>query len=236
MRTLAVLPIKSFDAAKTRLGDLLGAGSRRALAQAMSSDVLTALRRVSGIEAIAVVTRDPQVQTASIGNRVTVLSDHGEDGQSSAAQIGIRHALAGGFERVLLVPGDTPLLDPAEIDALLDRTAAGRMAAAVVPDRHEEGTNALLLTPPGVLEPSFGPGSLLRHTAAAEAAGLRFSIERVPSLLIDVDTPDDFAELGAQLERRRGCAPLTRGAIRQLQTSRVPQARPGGQVPAALGA
>ncbi len=201
----------------------------------MSTDVLTALRRVPGIEAIAVVTRDPQVHTASIGDRVTVLSDHGEEGQSSAAQIGIRHALAGGFERVLLVPGDTPLLDPSEIDALLDRGQTGGVAVAIVPDRHEEGTNALLLSPPAVLEPSFGPGSLARHRAAAEAAGIRYSVERVPSLLIDVDTPDDFAELGAQLERRRGSAPLTRGAIRQLQTSRAPQPRSGEQVPAALG-
>ena len=58
MRTLAVLPIKSFGASKERLSGLLGRGSRQALAQAMFLDVLAALRRVRGFDAIAVVTAD----------------------------------------------------------------------------------------------------------------------------------------------------------------------------------
>lgn len=222
MRTLVVLPIKSFGAAKTRLGNLLGTGSRRALAQAMSSDVLGALRRARGVDVIAVVTGDPLVQSAAAGSAVTVLPDAHERGQSAAAQIGIRHALESGFDRVLLVPGDTPLLDPAEVDALLARSEESGVEAVIVPDRHGEGTNALLLTPPSALEPSFGPDSLARHRAAAEAAGLNFTVERVPSLEIDVDTPDDFAELGAALLRRHGSAPLTRGALRQLEISRTP--------------
>ena len=91
----------------------------------------------------------------------------------------------------------------------------------IVPDRHGEGTNALLLSPPDAIEPSFGPGSLARHVAAAEAAGVAHAVERMPTLMIDVDTGDDLAELMAILEGRRGQAPSTRGALRQLDRSRA---------------
>lgn len=228
MRTLAVVPIKSFAAAKERLGDLLGGGSRKALAQAMLSDVLTSLRRARAVDEIAVVTADLAAETAAAGERMTVLADGDEDGQSAAAAIGIRHARERGFERVLLVPGDTPLLDPAEVDGLLGAGAVQGLALQIVPDRHDEGTNALAISPPEAFEPSFGPGSLARHVAAAEAAGLGFKVERVESLALDVDTSDDLAELGAQLELRRGLAPMTRGALRQLENLRGerPEAAP----------
>src|ERR671918_512996 len=109
MRTLAILPVKGFGAAKQRLSDLLGQGSREALAQAMFSDVLASLRRAKGLDAIAVVTADPRAESAAGGARVQVLRDHAQSGQSDATRIGIEHAVEAGFDRVLLVPGDTPL-------------------------------------------------------------------------------------------------------------------------------
>jgi 2-phospho-L-lactate/phosphoenolpyruvate guanylyltransferase len=219
MRTLAILPVKSFGAAKARLAPALGAGSRQALAQAMFSDVLASLRRVPGLDAVAVVTGDRVAEAAALGERVLVLRDSEQAGQSAAALIGIRYAQAEGYERVLLVPGDTPLLDPGEVAGLLRGARERDLAVVVVPDRHGAGTNALLLTPPEAIEPSFGPGSRERHVAAAEAAGARCAVEPVPTLVLDVDTSDDLALLSATLEGRRGHAPSTRGALRQLHRS-----------------
>ena len=119
MRTLGILPVKSFGGAKQRLGDLLGQGSREALAQAMFSDVLGALRKVKGLDTIAVVTDDSRAESAAGGGRVLVLRDRAQTGQSDATRIGITHALENAFDRVLLVPGDTPLLDPVEFVVLL---------------------------------------------------------------------------------------------------------------------
>ena len=216
MRTLAILPVKSFGAAKQRLSDLLGQGSREALAQAMFSDVLGSLRRVKGLDAIAVVTDDARAESAARGGRVVVIRDRDETGQSDAARLGIEHAFESQFERVLLVPGDTPLLDPLEVDGLLTRATAEHLDSMIVPDRAGTGTNALLLQPPDAFAPSFGPGSLERHIDAASAAGIRFRVERVRSLMHDVDTPDDLADLGVLLDERRGVAPRTRGALNQL--------------------
>jgi len=220
MRTLAILPIKSFSAAKQRLSPVLGGGSRQALAQAMFSDVLGSLRKVERVETIAVVTGDPAAEAAAHGEKITVVHDSLEAGQSAAANVGIRHALAVGYERVLLVPGDTPMFDAAEIDALLARHEEDGMQVVIVPDRHGTGTNALVIAPPSVFKPSFGPDSLNRHVGAAQEAGLKHSVEEVPSLLHDVDTPEDLTALAALLDERRACAPMTRGALRQLDRMR----------------
>src|SRR5918998_3771324 len=136
MRTLAVLPIKSFSDAKQRLGALLGGGSRQALALAMFSDVLTALGHVDGVDAVAVVTADHGAEAVAAASGAVVLRDHEQAGQSQATAAGIRHAQAAGFERVLLVPGDTPLLDAQELSDLLRRSAAAGVGAVIVPDRH----------------------------------------------------------------------------------------------------
>jgi 2-phospho-L-lactate guanylyltransferase len=217
MRTIAILPVKSFNAAKQRLAGMLGAGSRQALAQAMFSDVLTTLRHVPGLDAVAVVTSDRVAESAALGERVQVLRDTEQAGQSAAALIGIRYAQAAGYERTLLVPGDTPLVDTQDVSRLLGLETA----VAIVPDRHGTGTNALLISPPDAIAPSFGPGSFERHVVAARAAAVGYSIERVPGLMFDVDTPDDLADLSTALDGRRGQAPSTRGALRQLDRSRA---------------
>jgi 2-phospho-L-lactate guanylyltransferase len=225
VRTAAILPVKSFGAAKQRLGSLLGSGSRQALAQAMFQDVLASLRKVEGIERIVVVASEPSVEFAA-DEQVTLLEDDElSEGQSAATAAGIRWAVASGFERVLLVPGDTPLLSQTEIDALL---ANAPEEVVIIPDRHGTGTNGLLLRPPTAIEPSFGPDSLGRHVAAAEAAGVAHRIERVPSLVFDVDTSEDLAVVAKAIEDSRAIAPRTRGALRQLERAGARLKAPAG--------
>jgi 2-phospho-L-lactate guanylyltransferase len=220
VRTLAIVPVKGFGEAKQRLSASLAPGARRTLAQAMFSDVLAALRRTRSIESIAVVTSDPAAEQLAHG-RATVLRDGIHDGQSPAAAIGIRHALSRDFERALLVPGDTPLVDPLEIDALLARTVDDGIAIGIVADRHGTGTNALVLAPPDAIAPAFGPGSLERHVGLAAARGLSHRVERAPSLEHDVDTPEDLEALRAALAGVRGRAQRTSGAMHQIDNART---------------
>ena len=212
MSTLAILPVKSFASAKQRLAGSLGAEARRPLAEAMFTDVLDSLRSVAGLDEVVVVTADRAARAVASVRGARGLHDTAEAGQSEATLIGIRHALAESHERVVLVPGDTPLLHPGELASLI----ADAPAVAIVPDRHGTGTNALVLSPPDAIEPSFGPDSLARHVAAAERAGVAHRIERVRTLALDVDTPGDLAELVAELELRPGEAPETRAALSRL--------------------
>lgn len=186
MSTVAVLPVKSFGRAKTRTG--LDGSERVALAESMARDVLRALADVRSLAAVLVVTREPRI--AALAEHV--VDDPDEAGHSAAARLGIAEALARGARRVLLVPGDCPLLEATEVEALLDFASPG---VTIVPDRHGSGTNALVLDPPGVMDPSFGPGSFARHAALARAAGAPVSVRHVPTLAFDVDTPADLAAL-----------------------------------------
>jgi 2-phospho-L-lactate/phosphoenolpyruvate guanylyltransferase len=214
---LAILPIKPFAAAKQRLAGELTPGPRAALVQAMFSDVLVALRRARRVHRVMVVTGDRVAQRVAAGYGAAVLDDD-QQGHNPAAGQAIEHALRDGEPAVLLVPGDCPLADPAEIDALI--AGQGEHHALIVPDRHGTGTNALLLAPPDVLAPAFGPDSCARHAAAAVAAGAAHRVVTVPTLALDVDTPEDLDALEAAVASRHGGAAHTRGMLRQLGRSR----------------
>jgi 2-phospho-L-lactate guanylyltransferase len=215
---LAILPFKGFDQAKQRLRDALGVQPRRALVEAMFADVLIALRRTTALSGILVVSADTVAQQIAHGYGAGVVDDD-QRGHNQAAARGIAHAQQTGAERVLLVPGDCPLLDPAELGELIAAPAPAR-SVAIVPDRHGSGTNALLISPPGVFGPAFGPGSRARHEQKAHAARLDVRTVTLPSLALDVDTPEDLAEIEATLERVRGGAAHTRGMILQLARMR----------------
>ena len=218
--TTAVLPIKSFDRAKQRLAERVGAPERATLAAAMVGDVLEALGAVRGLDAVFVVTAEPHAAAAAAEAGLRVIDDPDEAGHSEAALLGVAAALQAGAERVLLVPGDCPALDAAEVDRLLARDAARAADApkrvVIVADRHGSGTNALLLTPPAVMPPSFGPGSLARHAGMAAGAGADVRVAGLRSLQLDVDTPGDLAALPTALGGLPGAAPRTRALLTQL--------------------
>jgi 2-phospho-L-lactate guanylyltransferase len=184
----------------------------------MFSDVLTALRRSSRVEDILVVTRDSTAQQIAGGHGVLVRDDE-EPGQSAAATLGVRYALEHEYERVLMVPGDCPLLTPKDVDALISHPYEAP-SALIVPDRHGTGTNALRLSPPDSLPPAFGPDSLERHVADAEVAGTVPEVVTIASLELDIDTPDDLDALRGMLESSHGGAAHTRGMLSQMLRSR----------------
>jgi 2-phospho-L-lactate/phosphoenolpyruvate guanylyltransferase len=194
MRTVAILPVKRFARAKQRLRAEVDGEARERLAAAMVADVLDVLVAYPALERVVVVTAEASVAEAATAAGAHVVHDADEAGQSAAVAIGVlvaREELAA--QRALLVPGDTPALDPADLDALLARPEP----VAIVPDRHGTGTNALLLRPPAAIAPAFGPGSRERHQAAAVAAGVDHAVVRLASLALDVDTPEDLAVLRA---------------------------------------
>lgn len=213
--TFAILPVKRFLGAKARLGGDISVGTRRALAESMVTDVLMALRRTDAVDSVFVVTSEPTADAIGRGYGATVLVDDVEDGQTAATLIGIGHAIEQGAGRVLLVPGDCPALDPRELGELLERPLVDP-SVTIVPDRHGTGTNALVLTPPDIIEPSFGPDSRARHEQLAQEAGVPCDVAHVETLAIDVDTAEDLEVLRQALANRRGGAAHTRGMLSRL--------------------
>jgi 2-phospho-L-lactate/phosphoenolpyruvate guanylyltransferase len=233
MRTAAILPVKRFAQAKQRLGASIADPLREDLARAMVGDVLVALSETASIARTIVVTREDSVAASARYLGALVLEDIAEQSQSAAVTLGVARALTEGFERVLCIPGDCPALDPSDLDALLRPSAGDGPEVVIIPDRHGAGTNGLLLAPPSAISPSFGPGSCARHRALARAAGAACRIERLPSLLLDIDTGDDLAALRERLADAHARAPRTR-AVLGLTGARA-DAHPVAGVPTGIG-
>lgn len=232
MSTVAVLPIKRYRDAKQRLADVLGGESRRTLVAAMARDVLAALRVSAALDAIVVVTSEPAAAHDARAAGAVVVSDSDASSHSAAALIGVAAAVAHGASRVLLVPGDCPLLDTNELAVLLQTPVSAPPApnasaapatdahpparVVVVPDRDGAGTNALLLDPPDAIAPSFGPGSRQRHLDLAHAAGAAANVATLDSLALDIDTEADLDALRAILASGVGPARHTATALASL--------------------
>ena len=102
-----------------------------------------------------------------------------------------------GAAGLLILPADLPNLTVADIQALLELAGDRPHAIIIAPDATETGTNALLLRPPDLIQPSFGPDSYNRHCALARNAGVEPIIFRSPSLAYDIDLPSDLDHLPA---------------------------------------
>jgi 2-phospho-L-lactate guanylyltransferase len=187
----AVVPVKKATEAKQRLADLLSAEVRQELALAMLQDVLHALSAVSGLAGIALATAD--IAATGIAHRfgASVWRENARESHTAAVAAGARRLVSQGAA-MLTVPGDIPLVQPDDIEAVL-KASRNSPCFTIVPAQDERGSNAVLCSPADAVELRFGNDSFLPHIAAAEAAGLKPTILRLPRIGLDIDRPEDLA-------------------------------------------
>ncbi len=220
MKATAILPVKRFARAKTRLVETIGPPGRAAMLRAMLADVLVALDRSQEIERVILVTSEGRAEKVAMERAkrsptpLEVLRDHSDHGHSEAATLGIVRAKALGATCTALLPGDCPLLDAAELDAALAGFTEGTVGVAA--DRHGTGTNGLFLCPADAIGPAFGPDSREIHLDRAARAGFVANLLDIPSLALDLDTPDDLEALREILAEHPERAPLTAAALAEL--------------------
>ena len=188
----ALLPVKAPKNAKQRLSSFFTPLQRERLARAMFDEVLATLCTVEGLARVVVVTSDEIAAGRARSLGAEVFEETEQQSHSASADAAARKAVELGASTVVLLPIDVPLVTKAEIESLIAEAAPG---VIVVPSADGAGTNALVRTPPGVIESRFGPDSFRKHIGQAEAAGVPVKVLRPPGLLFDIDTPEDIAEL-----------------------------------------
>ena len=220
MRATAVIPVKRLGAAKQRLGDRLSEPERAGLAMASFADSLEAVCRCEALERVIVVTGDAKAERHALWRArrtdlpIEVVQDPSDRGHNEAAAIGAERARSLGAEAIALLPGDCPLLDPGELADAVEGLGPG--SVLVVPDRHGTGTNALILSPPNAIGPSFGAGSCGRHLELARKHGMEGHRVELASLALDIDTPEDLEVIAAALAADPGRSPRTVEALRRM--------------------
>jgi 2-phospho-L-lactate guanylyltransferase len=202
----AVVPLKSPDAAKSRLQGALDGQARRRLFFAMARQVVRTLLRTPGIAGVAVVTASPEVAADVRREGAMVISQHHEPGTADACRSAVA-SLAGTADSLLMMSGDIPLICPAALVELLGVSRCAPLVA-IVPDRRRSGTNALLCTPPTVIPPCFGADSFQRHLAAARSSGVEPRIIESHALSLDIDDLEDLEELRRRLDIEPAILPV----------------------------
>jgi 2-phospho-L-lactate guanylyltransferase len=195
-----VIPVKDMSAAKQRLTPALPAALRQALALAMLEDVLAALAGVPGLAGRLLVTTDSAAMRLAASYDARCIEDGAGDGHTGAVTAAARRLARDGCGSMLTLPGDIPLVTADEIARLI---AAHRPAPSftIAPSHDEQGSNAILMSPPDAVPLRFGEDSFFPHLAAAEARGIAPTILRLPGISFDIDNPADlahFARLGSR--------------------------------------
>ncbi|TPL23430.1 2-phospho-L-lactate guanylyltransferase [Mesorhizobium sp. B2-4-9] len=198
----ALVPVKPFTLAKSRLGSLLNAAERNMLAQAMLKDVLEALCQAHGLNGVLVVTSDQEAQSIARSFGAKILNDPLDAGTNPAVELGLRYLAKSGASCALTVPGDVPFITADEIEAALFAMDWNQVVLA--PARRDGGTNLLGLSGPDVIVPAFGIDSFARHLAAAKQIGLEPAILQLNGASNDIDVPSDL------IPRKRAGGPARR--------------------------
>jgi 2-phospho-L-lactate/phosphoenolpyruvate guanylyltransferase len=191
---VAIVPVRTLEGAKSRLGGSLDAEERQDLVRLLLARTIRAAGRVPEIDTILVVSPDPAVLELAVRDGATAVQQRGE-GLNEGLDQAVARAIADGATAVLVLAGDLPSISADSIGEILATAGAAasstRAIVVVVPDRHGRGTNALLLSPPNAIGFAFGLDSRSAHEAAARAADA-FSLEVDGPLALDLDLPEDL--------------------------------------------
>ena len=198
MTLWAIVPVKPLQRGKSRLAGALSADERAHLNQVLLEHTLTTLNQIDEVEQVLVVSPDPQALTIARAHGARTVREDGAPHLNTALTRATVVSKVYATSSVLILPADLPLISRTDIQTLIQQ-ASPPPAVVIAPDRHKKGTNALLISPAGLIEYDFGEDSFQRHCERARQAGARLEIVDLPSLGLDLDLPEDL-ELVRKLE------------------------------------
>lgn len=207
----ALLPVKDLSRAKSRLAEVLTPTERSALALAMAEDVLDVLVGHPDVDAITLVSDDPDLHWLAQRQGLQWLAEAGLAvnglNQAITAAVGIiqnTHCL-----RIMVLHADLPYLQCEDLSAVL---AAQDVEGGLVigADLAGRGTNLLVFDaacPPCF---AFGADSCRRHQDWALTRSVPVSVIARPGIAADVDSGEDLLRLLRQEPALRPGAHTTR--------------------------
>lgn len=195
--TNIVVPVKNPAAAKQRLGDLLTAGQRRELALAVFEHMLSVICLPAGQAAgpprdygVLIVTDSAEIETRAKSLGLPVLLEKEAKGETHAVEAATRWSCEKGFTRQIVIPADLPCVTREDIETLMS-VKMKSPSVVLCPATGDDGTNAILTSPPDALKFRFGKKSFPDYVDQARRLGIPCEVIRLPRLVLDIDTPED---------------------------------------------
>jgi 2-phospho-L-lactate guanylyltransferase len=189
---MILIPVKDLERAKQRLAPVLDQATRTALAQAMLSDVLQAVA-ASETDEVSLVTCDAFAADLARQYGFGIIRDNLNLSETDAIEMACRICDSRGVNQTLVIPGDIPMIQAAEIRSIYD--SAPVTGTVLVPSLDKRGTNAVLRRPTALFPLRFGNDSFLPHLAAAIATNKSCVVLSLPGVALDIDTADDLHQV-----------------------------------------
>ena len=198
MKIAAIIPVKTFLNAKTRLD--LSQLQVEKLCKIMLEEILHTLSISPQIEKTIMVTKEPKaIEIGKKFNTVTII-DEKEESVNSAVALADKYLLENNFDVSIVFPQDIPFIKTQDIDFMLNYKMHPNFAI-IVPSRRFDGTNALARMPIDLMETHYDEDSYKIHMNTAKEHTLNVAMVFVKRIMWDVDNMEDLKFLLEQNEK-----------------------------------
>lgn len=191
MNVWAIVPVKPLNRAKSRLADTLLPEQREWLATFLLQRTVQLLLPQPSIQGVLVISRDTKALAMVRELGAQTVQESGTPELNRALLRATQALRSWGADAALIIPADLPLLASEDIEAVV-RHGYYHNSVVIAPDRHEHGTNMLLVRPPGIIPYSFGENSFATHQRLARAIDASVYIYHSNRAGLDLDTPEDL--------------------------------------------
>jgi 2-phospho-L-lactate guanylyltransferase len=195
MDIFAIVPVKRFENAKTRLSSVLDMNERIHLSLLMLEDTLHTLSMASSLTRVVIVSSDRRAEELATKHGANFVHEETEDGVNSAVALADNYCIKEAADATLIVPQDLPLLHESDISKAQELAQKESHCIVICPSHKYDGTNMLLRKPPSVIATFYDSDSYNMHVKAATSLGIPIKFLFSKSLMYDIDTPEDVSIL-----------------------------------------
>ena len=189
MKTVAIIPVKSFSRAKSRLA--LSLEKTELLCELMLDEVLQTISASKKIDSTIIVSRDQSAFNIGKKYHVVEIFDELESGVNNAISLADDYISDSEFNTSIIFPQDIPFFDIDDIDNLFSFYQK-KNSVIIVPSRHFNGTNSLLRNPTNVMNTRYDEGTYKSHLDQAKSNNIDVSLVLIQHLMLDIDTYNDI--------------------------------------------
>ncbi|KAF6242536.1 2-phospho-L-lactate guanylyltransferase [Nitrosopumilus sp. b1] len=207
MNISAIIPVKTFSKAKSRLD--LPSDVKTELCKLMFDEVLSTLSTSPKINKIVVVSKDEDALSISKKYNAVTIVDKNESGVNNAVAQADKYLVENNFNASIVFPQDIPFMKSQDIDFLL-KFLSYPTCSLVVPSRKFDGTNALLRMPIDLMETHYDEDSYKIHLETAKSKTPNWSLVFVRRIMMDIDTNDDLEYCMSQNEKPNVCEKISK--------------------------
>ena len=200
MKVFAIVPVKSFENAKTRLGTLLSTAERIRLSGMLVKRTIYILKKTPGIQKILLVSSDSRTKKIARKYGVTFLEEDKESGVNSAINLADKFCVTACADASLILPIDLPLILPEDVSIICKSVLDDNNCVVLCPSYKFDGSNVLLRKPCNIIGTSYDANSYLMHVLGGIRNNVKTKVLFVSRLMIDIDTVLDVRNMLAMNE------------------------------------